>query len=56
MFGLNLRDVARMEWLRFLPNIGFLSQTLQTLATSFPSSVDVTMRAAARTGGHALCR
>jgi len=33
MFGLKRRGVARMEWLRLLPNMGFLSQTLQTLAT-----------------------
>ena len=33
MFGLNRRDVARIEWLRLLPNMGFFSQILQTFAT-----------------------
>jgi hypothetical protein len=32
MFGLKRRGVARIEWLRLLPNLGLLPQTLQIFA------------------------
>jgi hypothetical protein len=33
--GSNRREVARMEWLRLLPNTGALPQTVQTLAIPY---------------------
>jgi hypothetical protein len=36
-FGLKRREVARIEWLRLLPNFGALPQTLQTFAIRRPS-------------------
>ncbi len=45
MFGLKRRGVARIEWLRLLPNVGALPQTLQTFAIRRLASVWVVVDA-----------